>query len=181
MVDLHKKYNEEIIANLEKQLNITNIMAVPRLQKIVVNMGIKDATSDKKLVEKMANVLGQITGQKPKIARAKKSIATFKLRQGDPIGVTVTLRGKRMYEFLERLINIVLPRIKDFRGVSRSSFDGRGNYALGFPEYAVFPEIDPNTVDRMQGLEMIFVTTGKDNTEGMALLEAFGMPFQKTK
>jgi large subunit ribosomal protein L5 len=175
----YRKYDEKMAKDLQTKLEIANVMAVPRLQKIVVNMGVKDATGDKKLVEKMAVVVGQITGQKPKIARAKKSIATFKLRQGDPIGVTVTLRGKRMTEFLERLINVVLPRIKDFRGLNKTSFDGRGNYALGFREYAVFPEIDPNTVDRMQGLEIIFVTSGKDNTEGMALLEAIGMPFQK--
>ncbi len=181
MIDLQKKYNEEIVKALEAKLNITNVMAVPKLQKIVLNMGVKDATSDKKLVEKMSVALGQIAGQKPRLNRSKKSIATFKLREGDPIGVSVTLRGTRMYEFLYRLINVVLPRIKDFRGVSRKSFDGRGNYALGFPEYAVFPEIDLSTVDRMQGMEIIFVTSGKNNEEGIALLEAFGMPFQKTK
>jgi large subunit ribosomal protein L5 len=172
-------YDEKLAKELQTKLQIENVMAVPRLQKIVVNMGVKDATGDKKLVDKMALVVGQITGQKAKIARAKKSIATFKLRQGDPIGVTVTLRGKRMNEFLERLINVVLPRIKDFRGISKKSFDGRGNYALGFREYAVFPEIDPNTVDRMQGMEIIFVTSGKNNEEGEALLAAIGMPFQK--
>lgn len=181
MIDLQKKYNQEIVKALEAKLNIANVMAVPKLQKIVLNMGVKDATSDKKLVEKMSVALGQIAGQKPRLNRSKKSIATFKLREGDPIGVSVTLRGARMYEFLYRLINVVLPRIKDFRGVSRKSFDGRGNYALGFPEYAVFPEIDLSTVDRMQGMEIIFVTSGKNNEEGIALLEAFGMPFQKTK
>lgn len=175
------EYNDELAKNLQAQLGIANVMAVPRLEKIVINMGVKDATGDKKLVDKMAGVIGQISGQKPKIARAKKSIATFKLRQGDPIGVTVTLRGKRMSAFMERLINVVLPRIKDFRGISKESFDGRGNYALGFREYAVFPEIDPNTVDRMQGMEIIFVTSGRTNAEGAALLEAMGMPFAKAK
>jgi large subunit ribosomal protein L5 len=180
MANLQKKYQEEIVKTLKNELKISNVMAVPKLEKIVVNMGVKDATGDKKLVDRMAAVVGQITGQKPKIARAKKSIATFKLRQGDPIGVTVTLRGKRMYAFMDRLISIVLPRIKDFRGVRADSFDGRGNYALGFHEYSVFPEIDPGSVERLQGMEIIMVTTAKDNNEGRALLTAFGMPFKKS-
>jgi large subunit ribosomal protein L5 len=179
MADLMRKYKEEMIPALEKQLNIENVMAVPKLTKIVINMGVKDATGDKKLVDRMAIVVGQIAGQKPRINRSKKSIATFKLREGDPIGVSVTLRGKRMYAFLDKLISVVLPRIKDFRGVSRTSFDGRGNYALGFVEYAVFPEIDPGSVERMQGLEIIMVTTAPDNVQGLALLEAFGIPFKK--
>jgi large subunit ribosomal protein L5 len=181
MADLFKKYKEEIIPKLEKEHSITNVMAVPKLTKIVVNMGVKDAAVDSKLVDKMVTIVSQITGQKPRVTRAKKSIATFKLREGQPIGVSVTLRGKRMYEFMDRLISIVFPRIKDFRGISNNSFDGRGNYALGFIEYAVFPEIDPGAVDRMQGLEMIFVTTAKNNEEGYALLEAFGVPFKKKK
>lgn len=181
MADLQKKYKEELVKNLGKELSLSNVMAVPSVVKIVVNMGVKDATSDKKLIEKMSQVMAQITGQKARIARAKKSIATFKLRQGDPIGVTVTLRDKRMYAFLDKLISVVLPRIKDFRGVKSTSFDGRGNYALGFDEYAVFPEIDLGTVDRMQGVEVIIVTTAKTDKEGYALLNAFGMPFQKSK
>lgn len=180
MANLYEKYKKEIVPELQKQLQIKNQMAVPQVKKIVVNMGVKDATSDKKLVDKMAQVVAQITGQKPKISRAKKSIATFKLRQGDPIGVTVTLRGKRMHEFLDRLISIVLPRLKDFRGISTESFDAHGNYALGFIEYAVFPEIDLGTVDRMQGLEVIIVSSSKNKEEGFSLLKAFGMPFKKS-
>ena len=144
-------------------------------------MGVKDALSDKKTIEKMANVLGQITGQKARVNRAKKSIATFKLREGDAIGVMVTLRGVRMYEFYEKLVKVVLPRLRDFHGVSSTSFDGRGNYALGMSEYAVFPEIDPATVDRLQGLEIIMVTSATDNKSARLLLEKLGMPFEKEK
>lgn len=179
MADLFKKYSEVIIPQLQKDLTISNPMATPRLLKIVLNMGVKDAVSDKKLVDKMAQVMAQISGQKAKITRSKKSIATFKLREGDPIGVTVTLRGKRMYAFFDRLITVVLPRIKDFHGIKANSFDGRGNYALGFSEYSVFPEIDLGTVDRMQGLEIIIVTSAGTNEKGYALLKAFGMPFRK--
>ncbi len=179
MTQLQKKYKQEIIPQLQKDLHITNVMATPRLEKIVINMGVKDATSDKKLIDKMVTVVTTIAGQRPKVARAKKSIASFKLRQGDPIGVTVTLRGKKMYDFMERLTKIVLPRVKDFHGVSKDSFDGRGNYALGFREYSVFPEIDLGTVDRLQGLEVIFVTNAKTNERGITLLKALGIPFQK--
>lgn len=179
MTQLQTKYNNELVKQLQNELNIDNVMAAPKLTKIVLNMGVKDAVGDKKLVEKMAVVMGQIAGQKPRIAKAKKSIATFKLREGDPIGVSVTLRGKRMYAFMEKLISIVLPRIKDFRGVKSTSFDGRGNYALGFREYAVFPEIDLANVDKMQGLEIIIVTSANKDEEAFALLKAFGMPFQK--
>ncbi len=179
MLDLQKKYKEEIVTNLQSELGIKNPMATPKLEKIVINMGVKDATSDKKLIDRMVDVVAAIAGQKPKVSRAKKSIASFKLRQGDPIGVTVTLRGKKMYEFMERLVTIVLPRVKDFHGISTKSFDGRGNYALGFHEYSVFPEIDLGTVDRLQGLEIIFVNTAKDNIQGLALLKALGMPFEK--
>lgn len=179
MTDLQKKFREEFVVKLQKELNVTNSMAVPRLQKIVLNMGVKDATSDKKLIDRMAQVMTQISGQKPRIARARKSIATFKLREGDPIGITVTLRGKRMYAFLDRLVKIVLPRIRDFRGIKTGSFDGRGNYALGFSEYAVFPEIDSGTVDRIQGLEIIVVTSARTDEGGLALLKVLGMPFQK--
>ncbi len=156
-----------------------NTMAVPALKKIVINMGVKDAISDKKVVDKMATVLGTITGQKARVNRAKKSIATFKLREGDPIGVMVTLRGERMYEFFEKLVKVVMPRLRDFRGVSSTSFDGRGNYALGLSEYAVFPEIDPSTVERMQGLEIIMVTSAIDDKGARVLLEKLGVPFQK--
>lgn len=179
MTELQEKYNKELVGKLQKDLGIKNIMALPKLTKIVVNMGVKDAVNDKKIIEKMAGALGQVTGQKAKPTKAKKAIAGFKIRQGDVIGLVVTLRGKRMYEFADRLIKIVLPRLKDFRGVPRNSFDGRGNYTLGFHEYSTFPEIDPASVDRLQGMEMVFVTTGKDNKEGFALLEALGMPFAK--
>lgn len=154
-------------------------MATPKLVKIVVNMGVKDAVADKKNIERAAKAMEQITGQKPKVAKAKKSVASFKLRQGDPIGVVVTLRGKRMYDFYEKLISIVFPRLKDFHGISRTSFDGNGNYALGFSEYAVFPEIDPSTVERVQGLEVVVVTSATNDKDALTLLEVMGTPFEK--
>ncbi len=178
-MELQKKYKDELVAKLEKDLGFKNPMAVPHLVKIVVNMGVKDAASDKKIIEKMSTALGQVTGQKAKPTRARKAIAGFKIRQGDTIGLMVTLRGKRMYEFYDRLVKIVLPRLRDFRGVPRGSFDGRGNYTLGFHEYSTFPEIDPASVERLQGMEMVFVTTAPDNKQGFALLEAMGMPFAK--
>ena len=165
---------------LQEKLGIKNLYAVPKLSKIVINMGVKDALTDKKNIEKAAAVLGKIAGQKPKVAKAKKSIATFKLRQGDEIGLVTTLRGKRMYDFFEKLTSIVLPRLRDFHGVSQKSFDGAGNYTLGFSESAVFPEIDPSTVDRIQGLEITIVTSAHDNSEGYELLKVLGMPFQKS-
>ena len=164
---------------LQEKLKIKNPMAVPRLEKIVVNVGVKDAVLDKKNIERMEKALSLITGQKAKITKAKKAIATFKLRQGDPIGLVVTLRGKRMYTFFDKIVKIVLPRIRDFRGVKRKSFDGHGNYTLGFHEYSVFPEIDPASVDRLQGLEIIFVTTAGDNQKGITLFKTLGMPFAK--
>lgn len=179
MDTLQQQYTATLAKDLQKKLGVANPMAVPRLTKIVVNMGVKDAVSDKKLIEKMGQALGQITGQKPKVTRAKKSIASFKVREGDPIGLVVTLRGKRMYEFFHRLVNVVMPRFKDFHGISKTSFDGFGNFTLGFGEYAVFPEIDPSSVDRMQGFEVVFVTSTRDNASGLALLESLGMPFVK--
>ena len=167
------------MVDLQKKLNIENPMAVPRLLKIVVNIGVKDAISDKKNIEKAGAVLSQITGQKAKVTKAKKAIAGFKLREGDEIGAMVTLRGKRMYYFFEKLVSIVLPRLRDFHGVARESFDGYGNYTLGLAEYAVFPEVDPTKIDKVQGVEVTIVTTARNNKEGMALLEAFGMPFRK--
>lgn len=166
---------------VQDSLKISNPMAVPRLVKIVVNMGVKDAVSDKKHIEQASIAMAKITGQKAKVTKAKKAIATFKLREGDAIGLVVTLRGKRMYSFLHKLVSIVLPRMKDFHGVKATSFDGKGNYALGFTEYAVFPEIDIGSVERLQGIEMIFVTTAEDNKGGHALLSALGMPFEKGK
>ena len=179
MTDLQKNYNEEIAPKLQEKLGVKNPMALPRLKKIVLNMGVKDAVADKKLIDKMAVALGQVSGQKPKVTRAKKAIAGFKLRQGDAIGLVVTLRGQRMYEFFDKMVTMVLPRLKDFRGVKRTSFDVRGNYTLGLYEYSVFPEIDPASVDRLQGMEIVFVMTAKDKKEGFALLETMGMPFAK--
>lgn len=173
------KFNTKIAADLQKELGIKNFLATPRLKKIVVNIGVKDALADKKNIENSVEILTQITGQKPKINAAKKSIATFKLREGDKIGTAVTLRGKRMYDFYEKLVGIVLPRLRDFRGVSAKSFDGRGNYSLGFSEPIVFAEIDPSKLERAQGLEMTIVTSAKTDEEGMALLKALGMPFTK--
>lgn len=179
MEPLQERFQKTIKKELQEKLKRKNSMAVPRLVKIVINMGVKDAVSDKKNIERANTALTQITGQKPKVTKAKQSIATFKVREGDKIGLMVTLRGKRMYEFFNKLVTIILPRLKDFHGVKRSSFDRHGNYALGFTEYAIFPEIDPGSVERTQGLEMIMVTTAKDNNEGFLLLEALGLPFMK--
>lgn len=176
---LQESYKKEIAKKLEQELSIKNINAVPKLLKININMGVKDALADKKNIEKATEVLSLIAGQKPKVTKAKKAISTFKLREGDEIGLTVTLRGKRMYDFYQKLTSIVFPRLRDFHGVKRNSFDGRGNYTLGFPESTVFPEIDPSRADRIQGLEISIVTTAKDNIQGLALLKALGMPFQK--
>lgn len=179
MIDLQKKYKEEVVPQLQKKLNIKNPMAVPKISKIVVNMGVKDAVADKKNVQKMAVILSQITGQKAKVTKAKQAIASFKLRIGDPIGLVTTLRGARMYGFFDKTVKIVLPRIKDFRGVKRTSFDQRGNYTLGLYEYSVFPEIDPGSVEKLQGMEIVIVTSAKNNQEALALLEEMGMPFTK--
>lgn len=179
MNNLMTKYNTKIANDLKKELEIKNFLAVPKIKKIVVNIGVKDALADKKNVENAVTILSQITGQKPKITKARKSIATFKLREGDKIGVMVTLRGKRMYDFFEKLVGIVLPRIRDFRGVPTKSFDGRGNYSLGFQEATVFPEVDQTKIERVQGLELTIVTSAKNNEEAMALLRSLGMPFVK--
>ncbi len=179
MSNLQDTFKKEIAEKLQTTLGIKNPMSVPKLSKIVINMGVKDALSDKKNMEKASQVLGQIAGQKPRVMKAKKSISTFKLREGDEIGLVTTLRGERMYDFYEKLVSIVFPRLRDFHGVKRESFDGRGNYTLGFVESAVFPEIDPGKVDKIQGLEITIVTTAKNDREGLALLEALGMPFKK--
>ncbi len=175
-----KKQYQELKAKLQKDLGIKNVMAVPAIIKIVVNAGVKNAVADKKNMEIASQVVTQITGQKPKINAAKKSIAAFKLREGDKIGLTVTLRGARMYDFYSKLVNVVLPRIKDFRGVKTTSFDGQGNYTLGLTEYSVFPEVDTGKIDRVQGIEICIATTAKNREEGFALLKAMGMPFQKS-
>jgi len=178
-MNLQQRFIKETAINLKKELGIKNFMAVPVLSKIVINMGVKDALLDKKNIEKASEILAQIAGQKAKVMKAKKSISSFKLREGDKIGLSVTLRGKRMYDFFEKLTSVVLPRLRDFHGVRTTSFDKHGNYTLGFVESAVFPEIDPSKVDKIQGLEITIVTTAKDDKEGLTLLKALGMPFVK--
>ena len=179
MYNLKTRFKKQIAGELQKELGFKNVMAVPSLSKIVVNMGVKDAIADKKNLEKAAIILSQVTGQKPKWASAKKSISSFKLREGDKIGLVVTLRDGKMYDFFERLISVVLPRFRDFHGVRKISFDGKGNYTLGFTESTVFPEIDPGKVDKIQGFEVTIVTTANDDKGGLALLKALGMPFVK--
>lgn len=179
MDNLQTRFKKEIAGVLQKELGLKNPMAVPAISKIVVNMGVKDAIVDKKNLEKASTILAQITGQKPKWASAKKSISSFKLREGDKIGLVVTLRGRKMYDFFERLISVVLPRFRDFHGVKKVSFDGNGNYTLGFTESTVFPEIDPGKIDKVQGFEVSIVTTAKDDKSSFALLKAMGMPFVK--
>jgi large subunit ribosomal protein L5 len=177
---LKDRYKEELLPALMKEFNYTNVMAVPKLEKIVLNMGVgREAQNNPKVFDQAVMELSTVTGQKPVITKAKKSIAAFKLRTGMPIGVSVTLRGDRMYEFLDRLINAVLPRVRDFRGVSPRSFDGRGNYTLGVKDQLIFPEIDFNKVDRTRGMNICIVTTAKTDEEGRALLRQFGMPFTK--
>ena len=182
MADLKKRIKEEIIPKLQKELGIKNSMAVPNISKIVINTGVKNATVDKKNLEIVLNALAVVTGQKPKITAAKKSIATFKLREGDKIGLMVTLRGKRMFDFFEKLVNIILPRLRDFHGIRKESFDQSGNYTLGFNEFSIFPEIDVGKMDAAligQGLEISIVTSAKNKEEGFKLLSALGMPFKK--
>ena len=173
------KYNEEIVPALRKRFGYTNGGQVPRLEKIVVNMGLGEAVSNPKLIESATNELQTITGQKPVVTRAKKSIAGFKLREGMPIGVKVTLRRERMWEFADRLISLALPRVRDFRGTSPRAFDGAGNYTLGLREQTVFPEVEFDKVDAVKGLSVTFVTTANTNEEAKELLGALGMPFRK--
>jgi large subunit ribosomal protein L5 len=177
MARLQERYTETVHPALVKEFGYKNRMEVPRLEKIVVNMGVGEAVQDSKKIDAAVGDLTAITGQHPVVIRAKKSIATFKLRENMPIGVKVTLRRERMYEFLDRLINIALPRVRDFRGVSNRSFDGRGNYALGLREQLVFPEIDYDKVDSQRGMDIVIVTTAKTDDEAKALLKAFDMPF----
>jgi large subunit ribosomal protein L5 len=179
MTDFKQTYLKTIVKKLEEELHVKNPMAVPALSKIVVNIGVKGANVDKKNMEIAAVALQQITGQKAKVTKAKQSIAGFKLREGEKIGLVVTLRGRRMYDFFEKLVTIVLPRIKDFRGVKSTSFDGQGNYTLGLSEYSVFPEIDLGKMEKLFGLEVTVVTTAKDKEGAFALLKHMGMPFQK--
>lgn len=174
---LKEKYNKELAPMLKEQLGIENVNDVPKLEKIVVNMGVGDAATDSKLIDAAVEDLRTITGQQPMICRAKKSIATFKLRAGMPIGAKVTLRGDRMYEFFDRLIAASIPRIRDFRGLSPKSFDGHGNYSMGVTEQIIFPEIDYDKVDRTRGMDITFVTSAKTDEQGKALMTAFGFPF----
>ena len=176
---LRDRYQKEIVPALRKEFGYANVMAVPRLQKIVVNMGLGEATQNAKLADVGADELGRITGQKPVITRAKKSIAQFKVRRGMPIGAMVTLRGERMYEFLDRLVSIALPRVRDFRGVSPRGFDGRGNFTLGLKDQLIFPEIDYMKVDKARGMNISVVTTARSDQEARKLLQLMGMPFRR--
>jgi large subunit ribosomal protein L5 len=175
----HKLYNDTIVPALMKDLNVKNVMDCPKLDKIIVNMGVGEATQNAKIIDTAAADLMIITGQKPVIKKAKKSEAGFKLREGMPIGAKVTLRKERMYDFLDRLVNVVLPRVRDFEGVSANAFDGRGNYSLGLRDQLVFPEIEIDKVDKMFGMSITIVSSAKTDEEGRALLKAFGMPFKK--
>jgi len=179
MAVLAVEYKEEILPKLKERFKYSSVMAVPRVEKLVLNVGIGDAKSDQKLLDSVVEELAAITGQKPTITRAKKSVANFKLREGMPIGVKVTLRGELMWEFLYKLINVTLPRIRDFRGVSPKSFDGRGNYNLGIQEHIVFPEINIDKVERVHGLEVTIVTSADTDEEAFELLKLMGMPFRE--
>jgi large subunit ribosomal protein L5 len=181
MARLLDRYNKEIAPGLATRLGRNNRLSLPRLEKIVVNMGVGKALQDKNRMQQSADQLAQITGQRPQITKAKKSVSGFRLREGNEIGCRVTLRGQRMYEFLDRLISIALPRIRDFRGVNPKSFDGHGNYSLGLAEQMVFPEIDPDKVTFTQGMDVTFVTTTNSDEEARELLRAFGMPFREEK
>jgi large subunit ribosomal protein L5 len=176
---LRKHYHDKSVPALTKEFSYKNVMAVPRLDKISINIGLGEATQNAKLMDGAVNELGQIAGQKPVVAKAKKSIAAFKLREGMPIGCAVTLRGDRMYEFFDRLVNVALPRVRDFRGVSSKSFDGRGNYTLGVKDQLIFPEIDYAKVDKTKGMNVTITTTARTDAEGLALLRSMGMPFRQ--
>ena len=176
---LKERYENEIVKSLMTKFNYSSVMQVPAMEKIVINIGVGDAVSNSKLLDEAVEELTLISGQKPVITRAKKSIAGFKLREGMPIGCKVTLRGERMYEFLDKLISISLPRVRDFRGVPKNSFDGRGNYTLGVKEQLIFPEINFDKVNKSRGMDIVFVTTAKTDEEGHELLAQLGMPFHK--
>ena len=178
MARLKERYQKEVAPAIAREFGIENPMAVPRLNKIVLNMGMGEAIANAKVLDTAVEELRAIAGQKPVITRAKKSIASFKLRQGMPIGVMVTLRGEQMYEFFDRLVSIALPRVRDFRGVSPKAFDGRGNYTIGIREQLIFPEIDFNKVDKLRGMNISIVTTARDDDQARSLLKALGMPFR---
>jgi large subunit ribosomal protein L5 len=179
MARLFDRYQKEIVPSLSKKFGRANVLSLPRLQKIVVNMGVGKALQDKNRMEQAAEQLSQVTGQKAQVTRARVAVSGFRLREGNEIGCRVTLRGKRMYEFLDRLISIALPRIRDFRGVNPKSFDGHGNYSLGLSEQGVFPEIDPDKVTFVQGMDVTFVTSTNSDDEARELLRGFGMPFRE--
>jgi large subunit ribosomal protein L5 len=176
---LKEHYTSTVVPALTKEFGLKNVMAVPKIEKISINIGMGEATQNAKILDGAANELGLIAGQKPVITKAKKSIAAFKLREGMPIGVMVTLRGDRMYEFFDRLVTVALPRVRDFRGVSPKSFDGRGNYTLGIRDQLIFPEIDYNKVDKTKGMNITIATTARTDAEGLALLRHMGMPFRQ--
>ena len=179
MSRLQDFYRDTVVPRLRQDLALTNPMQVPKITKITVNMGVGEAVADRKVVDAAAADMGKITGQKPQITKSKKAIAAFKLREGLPIGCKVTLRGERMYEFLDRLISVAIPRIRDFRGVSARAFDGRGHYTLGIKEQIIFPEIQYDAIDQLRGMDITITTTAVNNEQGRALLEAFNFPFRK--
>jgi large subunit ribosomal protein L5 len=179
MAKLHDFYKDTVVSDLQTKFGYKSVMQVPRIEKITLNMGVGEAISDKKVLEHATNDLTAISGQKPVTTVARKSVAGFKIREGYPIGTKVTLRGERMWEFLERLISISIPRIRDFRGLNPKSFDGRGNYSMGVREQIIFPEIEFDKIDKIRGLDITITTSAKDNEEGLALLSAFAFPFKK--
>ena len=179
MAKLHDFYKDTVVSDLQTKFGYKSVMQVPRIEKITLNMGVGEAISDKKVLEHATNDLTAISGQKPVTTVARKSVAGFKIREGYPIGTKVTLRGERMWEFLERLISISIPRIRDFRGLNPKSFDGRGNYSMGVREQIIFPEIEYDKIDKIRGLDVTITTSAKDNEEGLALLSAFDFPFKK--
>jgi large subunit ribosomal protein L5 len=179
MARLKQIYREKVLPELMTSLGVTNPMQVPKISKITVNMGVGEAVADKKAMDGAVSDLTALTGQKPQVTKSRKAIAAFKLREGVPVGAKVTLRGERMYEFLDRLINVAMPRIRDFRGVSARAFDGRGNYTLGVKEQIIFPEIAYDQVDAIRGMDITITTTARDDREGRALLESFNFPFRK--
>jgi large subunit ribosomal protein L5 len=179
MAKLHDFYKGNVVSDLQKQFGYTSVMQVPRIEKITLNMGVGEALADKKVLENAASDMAAISGQKPVITKARRSVAGFKIREGYPIGCKVTLRGSRMWEFFERLVTIAIPRVRDFRGLNAKSFDGRGNYSMGVREQIIFPEIDYDKVDKVRGLDITITTSAKTDEEGHALLAAFNFPFRK--
>lgn len=179
MAKLHNFYKDNVVSDLQKQFGYTSVMQVPRIEKITLNMGVGEALADKKVLEHAASDMAAISGQKPMITKARRSVAGFKIREGYPIGCKVTLRGTRMWDFFERLVTIAIPRVRDFRGLNAKSFDGRGNYSMGVREQIIFPEIDYDKVDKVRGLDITITTSAKTDEEGRALLTAFNFPFRK--